>query len=155
MEGRRDSRKGLVGVLGRAVVDDVKVEIAILVEVEPAGHERNGGRTDGLENRRDILKRFAVAIAEQAILAGPGQEDVDVAIGIEVARGDTDAGVIVGQAESSRSVFESTVSFIQEQDVMNSLWSDHGGNQEKVEPAVAIGVESRGGRTRSERGRGR
>ena len=44
--GRRVARveKGLVGVVGRAIVHDVEVEIAVLIEVEPAGHERKSGR---------------------------------------------------------------------------------------------------------------
>ena len=37
---RSGSRERLVGVLGQAIVDDIEIEIAVLVEVEPASHKR-------------------------------------------------------------------------------------------------------------------
>ncbi len=147
--------KRLVGVLGRAVVDDVEVEIAVLVEVEPAGHERDGGRSARLEHRRDILERLAVTIAQEAVAADAGQEKVDVAIGVEVGRGDAQAGAILGQPERGRGILETAVPFVQKQDVVNALWSDHGRGQEQVELGRRRRRRKRQRPRRSGRARGR
>ena len=99
-----------------------------------------------LEDRGDILERLAVAIAQQAIAADTGEEDIDVAIRIEVGRGDAEATEIAGQSEGGRGILETAFPLVQKQGVVNALGPDHRRGQEQVEPSVTIGVEGRDGR---------
>ena len=81
-------------MLGSAVVDDVKIEVSILVEIKPARCERDRRRADRLDRRRHVFEGLSVAIAEQAILADAGQEQVDLAVGVEIRGGDAEAGLV-------------------------------------------------------------
>ena len=69
-----------------------------------------------------------------------------MAVGVEVGRGNAQAGAIVGQSERRRGILEPAVSFVQKQGVVNPLRPHHGRSQKEVEPAVAIGVEGGDGR---------
>ena len=87
--------------------------------------------------------RRAVAIAEQAIAADPGEEQVDVPVGVEVARRDAEAGAVLRAARTSRNasskrpspLFRSKASRIPFGPITAEV-------RIEVEPAVAIGVES-------------
>ena len=110
--------------------------------------ERPGGPT-GLRSRRRFLEGLAVTIAQQAIVADAGQEDIDVAIGVEVGRGDAEAGEIVRQAERSRGILETAVPLVQEQGIVNAPRARRRPRPEEVELAVAVGVESGDGRAKT------
>ena len=84
---------------------------------------------------------------QEAVVSDPGEEEIDVAVGIEISRGNPQAGVIVRQPEGSRYILEAAVSLVQKQGVAHSLGSDDGGGQEEVELAITVGVEGGDGRT--------
>ena len=85
---------------------------------------------------------------QQPVFADAGQEDVDLSVGIEVGCGNAHAGPILGQTESGGGIFETAVTFVQEQGIANrSIRPDDSRCQEEVEPAVSVGVERRDGRS--------
>ena len=108
--------------------------------------ERAGGPL-GLEDRRDVLECLAVAVAQQAVVTDTGQEDIDVAIGIEVGRGHAQAGVIARQARTRpRHPRIGRPLYSRSKASRIPFGPDHGRGQKQVELAVAVGVESGGGR---------
>ena len=97
-----------------------------------------------------VLEGLAVAVAEQAVLADAGEEEVDLAIGVEVGGRDAQAGLVQRQAERGRGVLESAVSLVQQEGVAQALGADDRRGQVEVELAVAVDVE--GGDRRAEAG---
>ena len=56
------------------VVHQVEIEIAVLIEVKPARHERDRGRTNGLQRLRLVLEGISVLVTEQPVFAHAGEE---------------------------------------------------------------------------------
>ena len=123
-------------------MDDVEVEVAVLIEVEEAGGHADRGRAGlGHPGRLGDVLEGSAAVAEEAVVAGAGEVQVHLAIGIEVARGGPEADAISREVGRLRDVLEPAVAGVPQQHVAQPPLPDHRRGQEQVEPAVAVGVE--------------
>ena len=140
-----DVRRPLSPVRRPGVIHDIEVEVAVLVEVEPAGGQADVGGLGEVGCAADVVKP-AAEVAEEPVVADAGQEQVDLAIGVEVARSDPKAGAVVVEPPGRCRILERPAPLIQQQRIAHASRSEDGGGQVEVEPAVTVGVE---------RGRGR
>jgi hypothetical protein len=138
-------RHPLRRVVGPGLIHDVEVEVAVLVQVEPARRRTDGLRRGDAGLLGHVLEPLPFDVAEQDIRARPRQEEVDAAIGVEVPRGRTEAGP-PGQSPGRRGILELPVAAVQEEDVPHPLGIFNGAGDEEVESAVAIRVECGDGR---------
>ena len=133
------------------MVDDVEVEVAILVEVEPAGGQADGGRVRDPRAAGDVLEpRPGVPV--EPVRPDAGQEEVDPAVGVEVAGGDAEAARSSPSPNSPVASAERPLAAVDQEGVADPSRPVHGRAEVEVELAVAVGVE--GGDGRAEAGSG-
>src|SRR6185437_15720153 len=81
------AERGIAGVPGR-IVADVEVEVAVVVEVGEGGRRRPVAVAAQPGARRDIPERAIALVAIERVGAPAGDEEVRVAIVVDVADGD-------------------------------------------------------------------
>ena len=134
-------REGIFGPGRRREVDDIKVQVAVLVQVKPAGRRAHRQRSGLAQGFGDILEFARPQVPQQAIVPHAGQEKVNKPVGVEVARGDTQARSRRGQAGGFGGVLESPVAPVEEQGVAQATRPDDCGGEEQILPAVTVRIE--------------
>ena len=84
------------------MVHDVQVEVPILVEVEPPRGQADGGQAV-MPAPLVTSSNLAAFIPIEAVRPVAGQEEVDAAVGVEVAGRDAQARAIVTRGRIPRS----------------------------------------------------
>ena len=151
---------GRVAALARGqavvdVVDDVEIEIAVAVVVEEAGTDRPALSAADARPGGDILEGAIAAVAPQLVGAEVGEEDVDMAVAVDVTGRDAHAVAGGVQAARCRDVGETQLALAVRQlvavetvgpEVVAALRrsSDRRTlNQVEIEVAVVVVVEER------------
>ena len=136
------------GILGRPceIVADIKIKVAVAVEVG----ERGGGGPVAIaveaETLGDILERAVAAVAEEKIRPPSGDEEVGVAVAVDVANARA-VGVAFGQGRDPRllgDVLEVAVMLVAEEPVAGLGGTAREGTalqRINVEPTVAVVID--------------
>ena len=136
-------------VLGRPldVVADEEIEQAVAIEVDP--HRRRAERRAAVEaaRARDVHERALAGVAEQAVLADAGDEEVGEAVVVEVADRDAHAVQLDVEAGGARDVGERAVAVVAIEAQRRALplvpGPVHAVDEQDVLPAVGVVVEER------------
>ena len=141
------SRLQKTSAVGRPphVVADEQVEQAVAVEVEPHGRRAQGRASAEPARARHVHERALAGVAEQAVLSDAGDQDVGIAVVVEVADGGAHAVQLHIEAGAARDIGERAVAVVAVQAERRAparvARPIHAVDEQDVRPAVGVVVD--------------
>src|SRR5438132_14290271 len=125
-----------------SILGDDKVQITVLIEVEECYSQANGLQLIQTGLAGHILKAAQARVAKQLLLAYTRDEQIGIAVVIEIADAATQTQARSGQTRFDGHVGKSAVPVVSQQKVFHLAIDNHCAKKEEIQPIVAVVVKS-------------